>query len=235
MARYLATLGHDLILVARRKDRLEQLKQELNTKVKIISLDLSIEDNCLKLYHQLKKDNIDILINNAGFGLFGMFNKTDLTTELEMINLNIKCVHILTKLFLQDFIKKNHGYILNVASSAGFLAGPRLNTYYATKNYVLKLTLAIYEELRHQNSNVKISCLCPGPVATEFNKVAHGKFSIKEMSSFQVAKIGIDQMFKNKLIIVPGLSNKLGLFFTRFLPYKWQLKIIYKIQKRKSG
>lgn len=235
MARYLATLGHDLILVARRKDRLEQLKQKLNTKVKIISLDLSIEDNCLKLYHQLKKDNIDILINNAGFGLFGMFNKTDLTTELEMINLNIKCVHILTKLFLQDFIKKNHGYILNVASSAGFLAGPRLNTYYATKNYVLKLTLAIYEELRHQNSNVKISCLCPGPVATEFNKVAHGKFSIKEMSSFQVAKIGIDQMFKNKLIIVPGLSNKLGLFFTRFLPYKWQLKIIYKIQKRKSG
>ena len=235
MARYLAILGHELILVARRKDRLEQLKQELNTKVKIISLDLSIEDNCLKLYHQLKKDNIDILINNAGFGLFGMFNKTDLTTELEMINLNIKCVHILTKLFLQDFIKKNHGYILNVASSAGFLAGPRLNTYYATKNYVLKLTLAIYEELRHQNSNVKISCLCPGPVATEFNKVAHGKFSIKEMSSFQVAEIGIDQMFKNKLIIVPGLSNKLGLFFTRFLPYKWQLKIIYKIQKRKSG
>lgn len=235
MARYLAILGHDLILVARRKDRLEQLKQELNTKVKIISLDLSIEDNCLKLYHQLKKDNIDILINNAGFGLFGMFNKTDLTTELEMINLNIKCVHILTKLFLQDFIKKDHGYILNVASSAGFLAGPRLNTYYATKNYVLKLTLAIYEELRHQNSNVKISCLCPGPVATEFNKVAHGKFSIKEMSSFQVAKIGIDQMFKNKLIIVPGLSNKLGIFFTRFLPYKWQLKIIYKIQKRKSG
>lgn len=234
MARYLSNLGYDLILVARRKDRLEKLKQELSTNVKVISLDLSNEDNCFKLYNQIKKDNIDILINNAGFGLFGMFDKTDLDRELEMINVNIKCMHILTKLFLQDFVKKNKGYILNVASSAGFLAGPRLNTYYATKNYVLKLTMAIYEELRHQNSDVVISALCPGPVATEFNKVAKGKFSIKEMSSSKVAKIGIDKMFKNKLIVVPGLFNKLGLFFARLIPYKLQLKIVYKIQKRKS-
>ena len=235
MARYLATLGHDLILVARRKERLEELQKELKSNVRIIPLDLEKQENCYQLYEQVKDEDIDILINDAGFGLFGMFDKTDLNRELEMINVNIKCVHILTKLFLQDFLKKDSGYILNVASSAGFLAGPRLNTYYATKNYVLKLTMAIYEELRHKHSNIGISALCPGPVATEFNKVAKGKFSIKEMNSFTVAKIGIDQMLRKKLIILPGLANKMGVFLTRFLPYKLQLKIIYKIQKRKSN
>ncbi len=234
MARYLSFLGHDLILVARRTERLKKLQAELATKVEIISLDLAIEDNCYKLYEKVKNQNIDILINNAGFGLFGMFNKTDLNRELEMINVNIKCVHILTKLFLQDFTKKNKGYILNVASSAGFLAGPRLNTYYATKNYVLKLTMAIYEELKHQNSKVVISALCPGPVATEFTKVAKGKFNINEMSSEKVAKIAIKGLFKHKLIIIPGFSNKLSIFLMRFIPYKLQLKIIYQIQKRKS-
>ena len=235
MAKYLSSLGYDLILVARRKESLEKLQKELKTKVRIISLDLMQEENCFKLYEQTKNENIDILINNAGFGLFGMFSKTDLNRELEMINLNVKAVHILTKLFLQDFVKKDSGYILNVASSAGFLSGPRLNTYYATKNYVLKLTMAIYEELKHQNSHVVVSALCPGPVATEFNKVAHGKFSLKEMPSIKVAKIGIDKLLKKKLLIIPGFSNKVGLFLIRFIPYKWQLKIMYRIQKRKSG
>ena len=226
MAKYLSSLGYDLILVARRKERLEKLQKELKTKVRIISLDLMKEENCFKLYE---------LTKNEGFGLFGMFSKTDLNRELEMINLNVKAVHILTKLFLQDFVKKDSGYILNVASSAGFLSGPRLNTYYATKNYVLKLTMAIYEELKHQNSHVVVSALCPGPVATEFNKVAHGKFSLKEMPSSKVAKIGIDKLLKKKLLIIPGFSNKMGLFLIRFIPYKWQLKIMYRIQKRKSG
>lgn len=235
MARYLASKGYDLILVARRKERLEQLKKELKTNVKIITLDLQEESNCFKLYEQVKNEQIDILINNAGFGLFGMFDKTDLNRELEMINVNIKCVHILTKLFLKDFINRDSGYILNVASSAGFLSGPRLNTYYATKNYVLKLTMAIYEELRHQNSHVVISALCPGPVATEFNQVAKGKFSIKEMPSKKVAQIAVDKLLKKKLLIIPGLFNKLGLFFSRFIPYKLQLKIVYQIQKRKSN
>ena len=180
-----------------------------------------------------KDKGIDLLINNAGFGLFGLTTETSLTRELEMINLNVKAVHILTKLFLKDFYKKDKGQILNVASSAGFLAGPRLNTYYATKNYVLKFTLAIYEELRHQKSNVKISCLCPGPVATEFNKVAGGKFNIEEKKSYQVAKYAIDKTLQNKLIIVPGLTVRLGLFFNRFIPTKLSLRIIYHIQERK--
>ena len=179
-------------------------------------------------------ENIDILVNGSGFGLFGNSWETDLDTELKMIDVNLKAVHILTKLFLQDFVKKNKGYILNIASSAGFLSGPYLNTYYATKNYVTKWTLGIYEELRHINSNVHISCLCPGPVDTNFNKVAGGSFTIKPLTSKYVSKYAIDKMFKNKLIIIPGLSVRLGVFFNKFLPYKTSLKITYNIQTKKN-
>jgi short-subunit dehydrogenase len=234
MAYYLASLNYDLILVARRTDRLEEIKNKVKTNVKIIPLDLGIEDNCFKLYDMTKDLNIDLLINNAGFGLFGNTVETDLERELEMINLNIKAVHILTKLYLKDFYNKDSGRILNVASSAGFLAGPRLNTYYATKNYVLKFTMGIYEELKKAKSNVHISALCPGPVRTEFNKVAGGKFNIDSNQSKRVAKIAIDSTLKNKLIIVPGFGVKLGLFFNRFIPWKLSLAIVYKIQERKQ-
>lgn len=233
MAKYLASKDIDLILVARRKDRLEKLKKELKVNVKIICLDLNIEENVYKLYDKCKNDNIDILINNAGFGLFGDFTETNLERELEMINVNVKAPHILTKLFLQDFIKKDKGYILNVCSSAGFMAGPRLNTYYATKNYILKLSMAINEELRRNKSNVVISSLCPGPVNTEFNKVADGTFSIKGLDSTYVAKYAIDNLFKKKMIIIPGNSIKLAIFCIRFLPYRLQLKLTYNIQSKK--
>ena len=209
------------------------LQKELDVHVKIIPLDLSQENNVYELYEIVKNEDIDILINNAGFGLFGDFSETDLETELKMINVNIKAPHILTKLFLQDFLKKDRGYILNVASSAGFMAGPHLNTYYATKNYVAKLTMAINEEVRKKKSHVKICTLCPGPTKTEFTKVAKGKFNIKETDSFYVAKYGIDKMFKGKMIIVPTLMMKLALFFNRFLPYRLQLMVTGQIQKRK--
>ncbi len=234
MARYLNELNIDLVLVARRIELLNELKKELKVNVKVIKLDLSNEDTVYKLYDMCKNEDIDILINNAGFGLFGEFSKTDLDTELKMIDVNIKAPHILTKLFLQDFIKKDKGYILNVCSSAGFMAGPRLNTYYATKNYLTKLTMAINEELRQSKSNVHISALCPGPTKTEFNKVAHGTFSIKEASSMYVAKYGIDKMFQNKMIIIPTLKMKLGNFVLRLIPYRIQLIFAYHIQMRKS-
>ena len=230
MAKYLASKNIELILVARRIDKLEELKNELNVNTKIIGLDLGVEENIYKLYDECKNDTIDILINNAGFGLFGEFFETDLKRELEMIDVNIKCPHILTKLFLQDFIKRDSGYILNVCSSAGFMAGPKLNTYYATKNYLTKLTMAINEELRQRKSNVSIS----GPTSTEFNKVAKGTFNIKEASSEYVAKYGIDKMFKRKMIILPTLSMKLGNFGLRLIPYRLQLIIAYHIQSRKS-
>lgn len=234
MAYYLASQKIDLILVARNKEEMEKIKNEVDVDVKIITMDLMEEKNVYKLYN-LTKNKIDILINNAGFGLFGEFFKTDLDRELEMIDLNIKAYHILTKLFLQDFIKKDFGYILNVCSSAGFMAGPRLSTYYATKNYITKLTMAINEELRHKGSNVVISALCPGPVNTNFNKVAHGEFAIKEIDPAFVAKYAIDKMFKRKMLIVPTFRMKLTLFLTRFTPYRLQLVIAYHIQGNKLG
>ncbi len=234
MARVLSKKGYDLILVARRKERLLELKKELETDVTVIAMDLSVVENNYKLYEKVRNKKIDVLINNAGFGLFGEFVKTDLDTELKMIDLNIKAYHILTKLFLQDFVKRDKGYILNVCSSAGFMAGPRLSTYYATKNYVTKLTMAINEELRVGKSHVIVCALCPGPVATEFNEVAHGTFAIRESSSYEVAKYAIDKLFVGKMIIVPTLLMKVTLFLNRFAPYRLSLYIAYKIQMRKS-
>ncbi len=235
MAKYLDKLNIDLIIVARRKELLEELKKELKVNTKIIAMDLAKEENAYKLYDECKKENIDILINNAGFGLFGEFFETDLEREIEMIDVNIKAPHILTKLFLQDMVKKDSGYILNVCSSAGFMAGPKLNTYYSTKNYLTKLTMAINEELRQRKSNVKVCALCPGPTKTEFNKVAKGSFSIKESSSEYVSRYGIKKMLQGKMIIIPTLKMKLSIFALRFIPYRLQLIIAYHIQAKKMG
>ncbi len=234
IAIYLSNMGYELILVARDKKNLESVQKLLKTNSVICVKDLTKMDDVYSLYEEYKNEDIDILVNNAGFGLFGLFKDTSLDKELEMIDLNIKSYHILTKLFLKDFIKKDNGYILNVCSSAGFMAGPRLNTYYATKNYITKLTMAINEELRVLKSNVVICALCPGPVNTNFNDVAHGSFSIKGLSPDYVAKYAIDKMFKKKMIIIPGVSIKLGIFALRFIPNRLQLKIVYKIQWRKS-
>lgn len=234
MAKYLSSLGYDLILVARDKEKLQKIQKELKTDVKIVVVDLAQESKLKDLYVVCKNDNIDILINNAGFGLFGEFNSTDLNTELNMIDVNIKAVHILTKLFLKDMVKRNSGYILNVSSSASFQAGPLMSTYYASKSYVTKLTLALYEELRKSKSNVHVSCLCPGPVKTNFNDVANVQFAMKGMDSDVVAKYAIDKMLKKKLIIVPGFKMKTILFFNRLVSNKFALKIVYKIQKRKE-
>ena len=197
MAKYLASKNIDLILVARRKNRLLELKKEFkNIDIEIIPLDLSIEDNLELLVNSTIDKDIDILINNAGFGLFGTFDSTDLETEMKLIDENIRAVHYLTKSFLKKFIKEDKGYILNVASSAGFMAGPKLSTYYATKNYCLRLSEAIYQELKEKKSNVHISVLCPGPVDTEFNTVAHGVFKTKSATPEYVAKYAVDKMFK---------------------------------------
>ena len=234
-SRILSEMGYDLILVARRKKKLESLKKELKTNVEIINMDISSTYNCMQLYEQVKNEDIDILINNAGFGLFGTFDKTNIEKELDMIDLNIKTVHTLTKLFLKDFKKKNKGYILNVASSASFLPGPLMATYYESKSYVFNLTMAIYEELKKDNSNVYIGTLCPGPVDTEFNKVSGVKFGIKSLDSDKVCKYAINKMFNRKNLIIPGFTMKFVYIFNRFLPLKLKLKITYNIQKSKKS
>lgn len=235
MAKYLSSLGYDLILVARDKAKLQKIQKELSgTEVKIVVADLSKESKLKELYVLCRNDNIDILINNAGFGLFGDFSSADLGKELEMIDVNIKAVHILTKLFLKDMKKRGSGHILNVSSAASFQAGPLMSTYYATKSYVTKLTLALYEELRREKSNVHVSCLCPGPVVTNFNNVADVEFAMKGLESDYVAKYAIDKMLKNKLIIVPGIKMKITLFFNRLVSTKLALKVVYNVQKRKE-
>lgn len=234
MARILSKRGYDLILVARRKDRLEKLQKELTTETEIIAMDISSTFNCMKLYNKVKKQDVDVVINNAGFGMFGSFSETNLDRELDMIDLNIKAVHTLTKLFLKDFVKKDKGYILNVASSAAFSPGPLMATYYASKAYVLHLTEAIHEELRRTNSNVYVGALCPGPVQTEFNKVANVSFAIRSMQSYDVAEYAIKQMFKNKLVIVPSPLMKITRVLNNICPTKLKLKIVYKVQKAKQ-
>ena len=223
-----------MIIVARSKEKLEQLASSLNKKPKIIVMDLMLESNIKSLYVLTKNENIDILINNAGFGTFGTFTETELTTELEMIDLNIKTVHMLTKMFLKDMKKKDKGYILNVASSAAFQPGPLMATYYSTKAYVLRLTEAIYYELKKENSKVHISCLCPGPVDTNFNQVAGVSFAVKPASAEEVSRYAIDQMLKNKMLIIPGFKMKCVKFFGRFLSDKKLMALAYRIQKKKQ-
>ena len=228
----LSKIGYDLVLVARNEEKLKEVAKECKTKVKIVVMDLSDIDNCKKLYKENK--NIDILINNAGFGLFGTFNKTNIDTELNMIDLNIKALHVLTKLYLKDMVKKDKGHILNVASSAAFLPGPLMSTYYSTKSYVYKLTTAIFEELRHIKSNVKVHVLCPGPIETNFNNVADVKFAVKGLDSNLVATYALNNMFKNKLVIIPGFLNKLAAIGCKFAPLGLLLKVDYKIQSKKE-
>ena len=232
IAKYLHELGYELVLVARNKKRLEEIKKELGSNVKVIAMDLGVIDNCIKL-HDMVSD-IDILINNAGFGLFGEFCDIDLDKELNMIDINIKALHVLSKLYLRDMIKRDSGRILNVASIAGFMPGPLLSTYYATKNYVVRLSQGIKEELRVSKSNVRISVLCPGPVKTNFDNVAGVRFSLKGMDSDYVAKYAIDRMFKNQFIIVPGLSIKMLRVISKIVPDSLLVRFVYKSQKRKG-
>ena len=236
MARYLATQNCELILVARNKEKLEALQEELPTKTTIIVADLSNEQRVKDLYVLTKKENIDILINNAGLGDFGYLTDTDLNKDLELINTNIKAVHILTKYIVKDMEKREtESYIMNVASSAAFQPGPLMSTYYATKSYVYQLTEALYYEEKKKKTNVSVSVLCPGPVETNFNNVAGVHFSVKPLTSSYVAQYAIDKMFKKKMLIIPGFKMKCAKFFSRFISDKRKLKITYKIQKNKAS
>ena len=228
-ARILAERGYELILVARDEEKLQELQKELKTNTKIISMDLSNVENCKRLHTE--NPDIDLLINNAGFGDCGNFTHTSLDKEISMINTNIVAYHILTKLYLIDMKKVNKGHILNVASIAGFMPGPLMSTYYATKSYIVRLSEGIREELNKEKSSVKISILCPGPVKTNFNKVANVKFSLKEKNSYYVAKYALNHL--NKFYIVPGLDIKFARLGAKLFPSNLIAKITYIVQKKK--
>ena len=235
MAKVMASKGYDLAIVARNEEELKKLANELEEKNKIkvetIAMDLSNEENCKELHRRVQ--NVDILINNAGFGDCGNFTKTSLQKEITMIQTNIIAYHILTKLYLIDMKANGRGKILNVASIAGFMPGPLMSTYYATKAYVVRLSEGIREELKKEKSNVQISILCPGPVNTNFNNVANVNFKIREANSMVVAKYAIKKLEKGKFYIVPGIDVKFAKIGAKIFPTNLVSKVAYMVQKRK--
>lgn len=235
IARKLGSMGVRLIITGRNSDSLEALRQEIGARrVKVITADISRRDECLRLYREASVYGVDILVNNAGFGLYGKFSVTELDRELDMIDVNIGAVHILTKLFLRDFSARDKGYILNVASIAGFMPGPLMATYYATKNYVVRLTEAVREELRCQRSGVYIGAFCPGPVDTNFNRTAGVKFALRGISSEYAAECAVRGMFSRKALILPTPSVKAAVIASRFIPEMLLAAITRLFQSRKG-
>ena len=234
-ARILASRGWDLIIAARSTDKLNALKDELsNVNVRVITIDLSREQDAYDLYEHLQDEKIDFLINNAGFGAYGEFKDVPLELEMKLVHTNVCSLHILTKLFLQDMIVRDSGAILNVGSMAGFSAGPKMSSYYASKNYVVRLTEAIHEELRRNKSKVKVSVLCPGPVSTNFNDVANVSFSAKSLDARTVAEYALKKAEKGKMVIIPGRLMKTVKFFEHLLSEKALTRASYDVQSKKD-
>ena len=226
--------GYEIIAVAREQDKLDKLKEEVPQVIKYIAMDLSIRENCFKLYEMIKEEDIEILVNNAGFGTVGNFAETDLDTELAMIDTNCIALHILFKLFLKDMVKKNNGRILNVASIASFSPGPNMATYFSTKSYVYRLTQSVYQELKWKKSKVTVTALCPSPTRTSFDKTANVKFKMNYLTSEYVAKCGVKAMLRGKWCVTPGFTGKIDKFFAKLLPDKIMAKVVGRVPSKRN-
>ena len=228
----------NLILVARDDEKLKVVKEELSFYdiiIYTIALDLAEDNSCEKLLEFVNKNNlsVDILINNAGMGSFGYLNEIEIEKELKLIDLNIRALTEITKMFLPTMIDHGEGAIMNVASTAAFCAGPKMATYYASKAYVLNFTEALHEELK--GSGIKVSCLCPGPVKTSFQEksgIKKNEAAKKElMTAKEVAKIAYKDFNKGKLIIIPGFKNKVIILLNKLIPRSLSRKIILMMNK----
>ncbi len=225
----LAREGYPLILTARREARLATLAKQLHNRYGVdcvvLQADLSDEQACRQLLDRVKRYRLGMLVNNAGFGDCAPFAEADMDKEMEMIDVNVRAMHILTKLALERFREQSHKSscydrcILNVASSAGLLpAGPYMATYYATKAYIASLTQAIAREEQQAGSGIYVGCLCPGPVDTEFNVRANVKFALAGMSARECVRCALSGVRRRKTVIVPGVSMKLAICGARFFP-----------------
>ena len=233
-ARLLAINGYDLIISARRKDRLESLKKVLEKKYKInvevFPADLSDVNDVLNLAENCFIKDVDILINNAGFGILGTFNNMSGKENVNLINTNITALTLLS----QEFIKtQKRGYILNVASIAAFLPGPLLSSYYASKAYVLSLSAAVNEELKRSGKPISVTTLCPGPMKTEFFATAGASKEFATATPRACAKRALRAMFKRKSVVFSDNLIALAAFGTKFLPFNLLTKISYRIQRSK--
>jgi hypothetical protein len=220
-ARQLAKRGHRLVLVARRTDRLERLAEELGN-ARAVALDLSKANAASKLMADIEGagEQVELLVNNAGFGLIGRFAELDAKRQRQMIDLNVGTLTDLCRAVGPQMIKRKSGAILNVASTTAFQPGPKMAVYFATKAFVLSLTEALHEELKPHG--IKVSCLCPGPTRTEFGDVAgfggNGLFDRVAMDAPKVVALGLAGLDKNHAVVVPGLVNKVTAASTRFAP-----------------
>ena len=226
-ARQLSKKGHRLVLAARRKERLDGLAKELGN-ARALAIDLSKKDAAARLMADLEThgESVDLLVNNAGFGLIGRFAELDPKRLRQMIDLNVATLTDLCRAVAPAMIERGSGAIINVASTAAFQPGPKMAVYFATKAFVLSLTEALHEELAP--SGIHVTCLCPGPTRTEFGDVAgfggNGLFDKVAMNSAEVVEAGLSGLDKNKAVVVPGVVNKLtansGRFAPRFLVRK---------------
>jgi len=233
MSRQLASEGYELILVARSEEKLLAIARELGN-AKVIVADLAQPDAPRRVFDSAGP--VDVLINNAGYGVSGPFAETDLENELEMILVNVSALTALTKLFLRPMLARNGGHIVNVASTAAFLPGPLMAVYYATKAYVLSFSEAIADELR--DTGVKVTALCPGPTETGFADLAgmtsSRLFSIaKPMSSRRVARYGVRAMHRGTRVAIPGVANKLMTESLRVSPRRLVTAIVRKLQEKR--
>lgn len=241
MAKILYKKGYGLILAARREERLIEVAKALEpdaygtekSRIIILKCDVSKKSDIKNLLKTVDSVDTEIFINNAGFGHIGSFFDTDTKLDENMIDVNVRAVHILTKEMIKRFKKKDKGYLLNVASSAGLMpAGPYMSEYYATKAYVASLTRGIAAELKSEKSHVYAGILAPGPVETEFSKVAGAEHS-KGITAHECAECAIDGMIKRKTVIIPALYMKAGIFFTRLAPSGVVLKFLAEHQRKK--
>jgi uncharacterized protein len=227
-ARQLSARGHRLVLAARRKDRIDALAKELGN-ARAVAIDLSTKDAAAKLMADIEAngETVDVLVNNAGFGLIGRFAELDAKREREMIDLNIGTLTDLCRAVAPGMIERKSGAILNVASTAAFQPGPKMAVYFATKAFVLSLTEALHEELKPHG--IKVSCLCPGPTRTEFGDVAgfagNGLFDRVAMNAPEVVGAGLAGLERNRAVVVTGWINKIGAASTRFAPRSLVRKI----------
>jgi short-subunit dehydrogenase len=239
LAKIHASKGGNLVLVARNKTKLDELKtefeKEFNVYVLTIEKDLSQINSVQEVYDEVKNHGIkiDYLINNAGFGDFGFFSETDWNKELQMINLNITALTLFTKLFVKDMVKRKGGKIMNVASTAAFQSGPTMAVYFATKAYVLSFSEAVNNEVK--DFGVTITTLCPGPTVSGFKSAASmdnsNLFNNKNLpSSKVVAEYAYKAMLKGKTIAIHGFLNKIMANSVRFFPRAWVVKITRKLQ-----
>lgn len=241
LAKVHASKGGNLVLVARNKSKLDELKTELESQYKvsvyIIGKDLSAINSAQEVYHETTKQNIqiDYLINNAGFGDFGMFVETDWNKELQMINLNISTLTQFTKLYLQDMVRRKGGKIMNIASTAAFQSGPTMAVYYATKAYVLSFSEAVDNEVR--DKGVTVTTLCPGATESGFQAAAAMEESAlvkgkKLPTSKEVAEYGYASMMKGKTVAIHGMMNWIMANSVRFTPRAIVVKLTRKIQDK---